>query len=83
MFQKPCIGSVGKTLCAHVLLDPDSSHWGSLEKVGVVLSILEPATGSQCINRQHFLWVYRRNKPLSGDVGRTREELVNHEPKSR
>ena len=29
-------------------------------------------------SRPHFLWVYCRDR----DVGRTREKLVNHEPKA-
>ena len=33
-------------------------------------------------NRPHFLWVYRRDNP-GGDVGRTLEKLVNHEPSIR
>ena len=34
-------------------------------------------------NRPLFLWVYRRNKPGGMHVGRTRENLVNHEPLGR
>ena len=32
-------------------------------------------------NRPHFLWVYRRDKPL-GMLGENKKKLVNHEPKA-
>ena len=38
--------------------------------------------GDYLSNRPHFPWVHRRDKPRAGDVGRTREKLVNHEPKT-